>query len=628
MLRSRLLSPALAGVFALAVSVDAEAQAPLTPAALQSESLMLSVTGPPGLLADLEAAGFLTHDSRSRRSAETAHEIAEIILPSADVPRLRAVVPPGTLFAVLRRSEPLSVRVQAMAAALGPDMPDPGYRTSVEVTQELQALALANIGRATLFDLQGRYDAPLTHDGNHIFVLRISDNSDIDEDEPNILVFSNNHSRELNSIEAPIDVARRLLDGYGTDPVLTELVDENQIWILPNMNPDGLDHVWSSNDLWRKNRRDNGDGTYGVDLNRNYSFFWGQCGSSGNTGSDSYRGPMATSEPETQAMEIFALEEGFERLIDIHSFARDIRLPFNPQVRGRIPAWLEQGYDPIHQAIASAMNYAPSTTCCCGTHMEWHHANNGTLTFLVEMGTAFQPVFTETEQELQRMWPGMLEFLTQTVPLTGHVTSMQGGAPVVAELSIPSDPLLDGQRIRSVGRFGRYQIWCEPGTYTVRVEAPGFVSQDVQVTVQNGATTVQDIVLQPQTVPATLVGTDTDARIGQPFDLTFLSPSDAGKPYFLPFGFATSPGIDVGLGRVVEIAPNPILAEQTSLTSIFVGTSGVLDANGTAQAQFLVPPIPALAGMDVYFAGVTFDSAWLSGGVRSIADPLRLTLVQ
>ena len=82
-----------------------------------------------------------------------------------------------------------------------------------------------------------------------------------------------------------------VLGSYGIDPWATDVVNENVIWILPTMNPDGLEHVWTADNLWRKNRRDNGDGSFGVDLNRNWGFAWGwdNIGSDPDPSGETYR---------------------------------------------------------------------------------------------------------------------------------------------------------------------------------------------------------------------------------------------------------------------------------------------------------------------------------------------------
>jgi hypothetical protein len=80
--------------------------------------------------------------------------------------------------------------------------------------------------------------------------------------------------------------------------------------------------------LWRKNRRNNGDGTFGVDLNRNYSFQWGGPGSSRDTFSDIYRGAAPFSEPETQAVRDFLRQHQPRSLISYHNFSQLILYPW------------------------------------------------------------------------------------------------------------------------------------------------------------------------------------------------------------------------------------------------------------------------------------------------------------
>jgi hypothetical protein len=135
--------------------------------------------------------------------------------------------------------------------------------------------------------------------------------------------------------EICLHVAEHLLSNYGTDPTATQLVDEREIWIAPMINPDG--HVYVQNNhadswwnWWRKNRRDNGDGTYGVDLNRNYGYMWGydNVGSSGTTSSDLYRGTAPFSEPETQAVRDFCIGRNFTTCLSYHSYGELILYPW------------------------------------------------------------------------------------------------------------------------------------------------------------------------------------------------------------------------------------------------------------------------------------------------------------
>ncbi len=584
-----------------------------------SESLRIAVTGATGVAAKLQQLGYAGHDVHLTRQGQWT--TAELIVLQTELPALRQALPKGTLFAVLERSRPYREIAKALRMV---DVPDPLYRTPQEVETGLRLLEQTYPNLCKVYDLQTRYQAPLTLGGRKIFVLRISDNPSADEDEPKALLFANNHSRELNSIEAPFHAAEQLLAGYGTDPALTKLVDDHQIWILPNMNPDGLDYVWNSNNMWRKNRRDNGDGTFGVDLNRNYRFFWGQCGSSSSTSSTTYRGPAEASEPETQAMEAFALTEGFERLIDIHSYSQDIRHPFNPLVINQIPLMTSSFYASFQNKVAQAMTYKVRGTCCCGTHMEWHHAANGTLTYLVEMGTSFQPPFKDTQRELALVWPGLRTFLEEPVPLRGRVRSLVTLKPLLAEITVAGQAFVDGQKIRSVGRHGRYQVWASAGTCDVTYAAPGHTSKTVRLSLKAGSTLTEDVFLEPVARPTTLTAGGAP-RIGNTVTLQMSSPDDAGKQYFMPASFSPGPAIPLGYGRSLPIGVSFLIDVQLLAPTIFVNTFGTLDIAGKASAQFRVPNDPNLSGLSLYFAAVVLDPTY-PAFVKGISGPVALTI--
>ena len=456
------------------------------------ESLRVQVSGPVGLQAALAREGVIGDHVEIHQQG--SWQTATVIVGAQELRELRAALPPGTLFLVLEQSRPYS-QIAAAGAAAAQFYSWPGYHTRAEVVSDLQGLEQAYPSLCKLYDLQSRYGAPMTHDGFRIYALRISNAPDTDQDKPNLVLSANTHANELAVIEVPLYAAERLLQAYGNDPQLTQLIDENQIWILPNLNPDGLEYTWNQNHLWRKNRRDNGDGTVGVDMNRNYPFFWSQCGSSSNTASNTYHGTGPASEPEIQALLMFAEVEGFERLLDFHCQGPDVRHPYNTLCVGAIPATVRATMDPIQNAIANAMNYPAVGTCCCGTLMEWHFSAKGTMSFLVEFATCTNP-YAQTAQELVNTWPGVVEHLTAAVPMRGHVTSSNGGAPLSASITVAGHEFQDGQKVMSGGRFGRYHLWCGPGTFDVTFTADGHLPQTVQVTLAAGQTLDHDVVLQ------------------------------------------------------------------------------------------------------------------------------------
>ncbi|MFW5653175.1 MAG: M14 family zinc carboxypeptidase [Planctomycetota bacterium] len=148
-------------------------------------------------------------------------------------------------------------------------------------------------------------------------------------DKPGFLINSLQHAREWAAGSSGIYIAETLVTQYGIDPFLTSLVDTVDFYIVPVVNPDGYVHSWDVDRLWRKNRRNNGDGSFGVDLNRNWGVGWGGPGSSGNPSSGIYRGTGPFSEPETAAMRDFVLSRpNLVAHIDIHTFSQIVLQPW------------------------------------------------------------------------------------------------------------------------------------------------------------------------------------------------------------------------------------------------------------------------------------------------------------
>lgn len=195
------------------------------------------------------------------------------------------------------------------------------YHTYVETQSLLTSLA------NTYPAIAQRTNIGTSLQGRQITVLKISDNVTVDENEPEVLYMGNHHARELMSVEIPLLFAQYLLQNYGTHATVTNFVNNREIFFVPMLNPDGhayvqQNHGGSPNTWWRKNRRDNGDGTFGVDLNRNWGYQWGfdDVGSSPFTGSDVYRGTGPFSEPETQVIRNFVNSRQFTTWFSYHSY--------------------------------------------------------------------------------------------------------------------------------------------------------------------------------------------------------------------------------------------------------------------------------------------------------------------
>ena len=167
--------------------------------------------------------------------------------------------------------------------------------------------------------------------GEDIVALKICKNARRHRDgrKPSVLYMGAQHAREWITPEMNRRLAHYFVDGYSDDRDIRELLEDNELWIIPVANPDGYDHTFNEGQrLWRKNLRDNnGNGQLdpgeGVDLNRNFPYKWGYDneGSSPDPSSDTYRGPSPGSEPETQALDRFVDRIDFKFLVNYHSAA-------------------------------------------------------------------------------------------------------------------------------------------------------------------------------------------------------------------------------------------------------------------------------------------------------------------
>lgn len=167
-----------------------------------------------------------------------------------------------------------------------------------------------------------------------IYAVKISDNPSDDEAEPEVLYTALHHSREPMSLSQLIYFMQYILANYTTNSDIQCLINERELWFVPMINPDGYAYNQLTNPsgggMWRKNRRDNGDGTYGIDINRNYGYEWARDdnGSSPFTMSETYRGSAAFSEPETQAIRDFCNVHQFVNALNYHTYSNVLIYPW------------------------------------------------------------------------------------------------------------------------------------------------------------------------------------------------------------------------------------------------------------------------------------------------------------
>jgi len=204
-----------------------------------------------------------------------------------------------------------------------------GYKTLSEINTYLDGIIADH---PTI--VSTKVNIGYTIEGREMWAVKISDNPSIDEDEPEVMYTAAIHAREVITPEVILNFMDHVTDNYGINPEITDLVNNTEIWIVPVVNPDGYyyneDYMPGGGGNWRKNRRDNGGGIYGVDLNRNYGYQWGydDAGSSPDTDDPTYRGTGPFSEPETQNMRDFTEAHEFAITVYVHSYSNLILWPW------------------------------------------------------------------------------------------------------------------------------------------------------------------------------------------------------------------------------------------------------------------------------------------------------------
>jgi hypothetical protein len=141
-----------------------------------------------------------------------------------------------------------------------------------------------------------------TWEGREILLVSMSFDVQNSDHKPAMLYTGTIHAREWIGIELAVGFAKHVLEHKHFDPNIAESFKNSVLYMVPCLNPDGFEYSRTHFSFWRKNRRQNVDGSYGVDLNRNFNIGF-KAGKQPN--SNIYSGPHAFSEPETKSIKKF-----------------------------------------------------------------------------------------------------------------------------------------------------------------------------------------------------------------------------------------------------------------------------------------------------------------------------------
>lgn len=264
---------------------------------------------------------------------------------------------------------------------------DKNFHTYDQVEQSVKDLAQKNSDLISLEKIGSSLE------GRTIYDLRISGNLTNSSQLPGIVFMGTHHAREHLSTEVPLMLANHLIAEFrkGT-PRIVSLLKSREIHIIPLVNPDGVvfDVTGSTYHMWRKNRRANGNGTVGVDLNRNYSWGFGGPGSSSDPDDETYHGPSAFSEPETQAIKNFV--DGHKNLtilLTFHTFSELILYPWGGTTNSIQNAKDLKVFETLATTMSKWNGYTPEQASqlyvASGDTTDWAYGTHGIFAFTFEM---------------------------------------------------------------------------------------------------------------------------------------------------------------------------------------------------------------------------------------------------
>ena len=373
------------------------------------------------------------------------------------------------------------------------------------------ATAFPDICRKTLYGL--------TPEGRQMACLTISDNVTADENEPEVLLDGGIHGDEIGGPENLIRFARYLCTSYGSDPVITDLVDTREITIYPMVNPDGRANMSRYNHNM-------------VDCNRDWGYMWGGEGNS----------TALFSQPETRAIRDCIYDHHFAIHITYHSGEEVVLYPWCYRA-AHVPDFaalthLSALYSSAsgYSSLQYRQSYADYPTH--GETIDYSYGEAGTAALTMEISNNKQPAASQIQHYYDINLPSMIEMIKNAgYGIEGTVTDSITGNPVQAAIFVSglfpvySDP--------AVGDFRKY---LTAGTYSVKVVANNYETRIISgVAVADQSSTLLNIRLKPAAghyamkAAAVAIPTDnpldeasTPAIIGAP-DSIFFSLGKAGQ---------------------------------------------------------------------------------------------------
>ncbi|NLI15145.1 MAG: T9SS type A sorting domain-containing protein [candidate division Zixibacteria bacterium] len=346
-----------------------------------------------------------------------------------------------------------------------------GFLTFPEILAKIDSLhaALPNI-------VSARDSVGYSWQGRALWVFKISDNVDIDEDEPEVFFNALTHAREPQSMQWQMNYALWLCQNYGTNAEATSLVDNHEIYFMPVVNPDGYEYnratYPSGGGMYRKNRNPNG----GVDLNRNFGFMWGydDIGSSPEPSDETFRGTGPFSEVETQGFRDFVISRNFSFILNAHTYGDYFLYPM-------CYADIYSPDQPLYELLSDTVLALLGGGYTAGTPWEILYNTNGDAMDWEYADTISKPrilcATVESGTQSDGFWPSpsrIPQINAQLLPLAKYITRLSENPRAVAAPNAPVMNNLDTVRTDSFIVSWTHNDSFNPAVAFELVEKSGF----------------------------------------------------------------------------------------------------------------------------------------------------------
>ncbi|HEX4825127.1 MAG TPA: DUF2817 domain-containing protein [Candidatus Polarisedimenticolaceae bacterium] len=481
----------------------------------------------------------------------------------------------------------------ALFTPASPDAVPSTYHTYETLTSELQAIAAAHPDIVRLSSLGKSVQ------GRDLWMVLISKNPDVQEDEPEVKYIAAMHGDEVVGKEMLVDLINLLVSGYGTDPRLTALVDGNEIWILPSMNPDGT----------AAGRRYNANN---VDLNRNFP--------------DQFVDPNDTTagrQPETAHVMDWGYAHSPALAANFHGGSLVANYPYDGTADGQSvysaspddAVWVSiaRTYADRNAPMKASNSDASFTNGICngadwytitGGMQDWNYVWRGDKEITLEISTVKWPAGSQLPPFWADNKESMLSYLERAAEgVRGIVRDAATGAPLPARIHVVGNAR-DSFTDPDVGDYHRLLL---PGAYALEITSPGYAGarvDDVSVGAGVPATRV-DVDLAPlqvelQPVASRIVDPDGAVGPGETADLAVTLEN---------LGAAAS-------GVAGSLVPTGWFGSVARADAAYPD----LPAGGSGES---VAPYHAIAVDASAPAGTKagFAVAWSAGGVSGLSQP-------